>query len=142
MYDADTKLTRFGYRDYDASTGQWTAKDPIGFDGGDSNLYGYVLGDPVGFVDPSGLQSTKGWLDFFSMGKKTNRKVDAYYKAYSGSSLTKICQEGYANIRYWCDNENTKEGSCDTDTKSVYCTNAISEWSDTCQYTGVDWAVH
>jgi RHS repeat-associated protein len=55
LYDPDTKLTRFGYRDYDAYTGKWTAKDPIGFDGGDSNLYGYVLGDPVDFVDPEGL---------------------------------------------------------------------------------------
>jgi len=54
LYDSDTKLTRFGYRDYDAYTGKWTAKDPIGFGGGDSNLYGYVLGDPVGFVDPTG----------------------------------------------------------------------------------------
>ena len=54
MYDEDTKLTRFGYRDYDASTGKWTAKDPIGFDGGDSNLYGYVLGDPVNGIDPLG----------------------------------------------------------------------------------------
>ena len=55
LYDTDTKLTRFGYRDYDAYTGKWTAKDPIGFSGGDSNLYGYVLGDPVNFVDPEGL---------------------------------------------------------------------------------------
>jgi len=54
LYDADSKLTRFGYRDYDAYTGKWTAKDPIGFQGGDSNLYGYVLGDPVNFVDPTG----------------------------------------------------------------------------------------
>ena len=55
LYDFDTKLTRFGYRDYDAQTGKWTAKDPIGFNGGDTNLYGYVLGDPVGFVDALGL---------------------------------------------------------------------------------------
>jgi len=55
LYDTDTKLTRFGYRDYDAYTGKWTAKDPIGFDGGDSNLYGYVLGDPVNLIDPWGL---------------------------------------------------------------------------------------
>jgi len=54
LYDKDTKLTRFGYRDYDAYTGKWTAKDPIDFGGGDSNLYGYVLGDPVNFVDPTG----------------------------------------------------------------------------------------
>ncbi len=55
LYDPDTKLTRFGYRDYDADTGKWTAKDPIGFDGGDMNLYGYVLGDPVNLIDPEGL---------------------------------------------------------------------------------------
>ena len=59
LYDQDTKLTRFGYRDYDAYTGKWTAKDPIGFAGGDSNLYGYVLGDPVGLVDPEGLAPFK-----------------------------------------------------------------------------------
>ena len=55
LYDQDTKLTGFGYRDYDAQTGKWTAKDPIGFNGGDINLYGYVLGDPVNLVDPWGL---------------------------------------------------------------------------------------
>ena len=46
---------RFGARDYDAETGRWTAKDPILFDGGDSNLYGYVLQDPANGIDPSGL---------------------------------------------------------------------------------------
>ena len=55
LYDPDTKLTHFGFREYDAYTGKWTAKDPIGFNGGDTNLYGYVLGDPVNGVDPSGL---------------------------------------------------------------------------------------
>jgi RHS repeat-associated protein len=54
-YDKDTKLTKFGYRDYDSYTGRWTSKDPIDFEGGDSNLYGYVVGDPVNGVDPEGL---------------------------------------------------------------------------------------
>jgi RHS repeat-associated protein len=31
LYDRDTKLTRFGARDYDTATGRWTAKDPIRF---------------------------------------------------------------------------------------------------------------
>ena len=57
LYDPDTRLTRFGARDYDAETGRWTAKDSILFDGGDSNLYGYVLQDPVNGIDPEGLQS-------------------------------------------------------------------------------------
>jgi RHS repeat-associated protein len=54
LYDNDTGLIRFGYRDYDTITGKWTAKDPIGFDGGDTSLYGYVLSDPVNFIDPTG----------------------------------------------------------------------------------------
>jgi len=48
-------MTRFGARDYDAETASWITKDPIQFDGGNSNLYGYVLGDPVNFIDPTGL---------------------------------------------------------------------------------------
>ncbi len=54
LYDKDTGLVRFGQRDYDAQIGRWTAKDPILFDGGDSNLYGYVLADPINVIDPNG----------------------------------------------------------------------------------------
>jgi len=60
LYDPDTKLTRFGARDYDAETGRWTAKDPISFAGGDTNLYGYVLNDPVNWLDPWGLEFIAG----------------------------------------------------------------------------------
>ncbi|ACE86231.1 Rhs family protein [Cellvibrio japonicus Ueda107] len=55
LKDDDTGLIRFGYRDYDPETGRWTARDPIGFEGGDTNLYGYVLGDPINWVDIDGL---------------------------------------------------------------------------------------
>ncbi len=55
LYDQDTKLTRFGARDYDSDAGRWTAKDPIRFRGGNANLYGYVIDDPNDLVDPSGL---------------------------------------------------------------------------------------
>jgi len=58
LYDYQTGLVRFGARDYDASTGRWLAKDPVGFSGGDTNLYGYVLNDPINFTDPLG---TDGW---------------------------------------------------------------------------------
>jgi len=55
IHDAHTQLTRFGARDYDATTGRWTSKDPIGFSGGATNLYEYAAGDAVNFRDPSGL---------------------------------------------------------------------------------------
>jgi len=54
LYDQHTQLTRFGARDYDAQTGRWTNKDPIRFEGGDTNLYGYVVNDPVNYYDLNG----------------------------------------------------------------------------------------
>jgi RHS repeat-associated protein len=56
LYDKHTGLIRFGHRDYDPATGRWTAKDPILFAGGDINLYGYCLNDPVNAVDHLGLR--------------------------------------------------------------------------------------
>ena len=69
LYDPDTGLVRFGARDYDPYCGRWTAKDPIGFNGG-LNLYGYNLNDPVNFIDPLGFGPGTEWrhwnlLDFF-----------------------------------------------------------------------------
>jgi len=54
LYDRDTKLVRFGARDYDAETGRWTEKDTILFGGGDANLYGYVVNDPANLSDAYG----------------------------------------------------------------------------------------
>ncbi|AFY03088.1 RHS repeat domain-containing protein [Bdellovibrio bacteriovorus] len=54
LVDHDTKLVRFGARDYDPEVGRWTSKDPILFKGGDTNLFGYVENDPVNFADASG----------------------------------------------------------------------------------------
>lgn len=61
LYDRDTGLVRFGARDYDPETGRWTAKDPILFDGDQSNLYAYVGDDPINRLDPSG-RSWDYWL--------------------------------------------------------------------------------
>jgi RHS repeat-associated protein len=55
IYDPETKLTRFNARDYDAETGRWTAKDPMLFWGGDTDLFAYLRNDPLNTVDPTGL---------------------------------------------------------------------------------------
>jgi len=40
------------------------SEDPIGFAGGDLNLYAYVGGSPLMRVDPSGLKCGSGWSDW------------------------------------------------------------------------------
>lgn len=59
LFDAQTGLVHFGARDYEPATGRWTARDPLLFGGGDTNLYEYVGGDPINSIDPLGLHSLK-----------------------------------------------------------------------------------
>jgi RHS repeat-associated protein len=58
LYDRDTKLVRFGARDYDAEAGRWTTKDPVRIRSNSSNLYEYVSNDPVNLMDSLGLENT------------------------------------------------------------------------------------
>lgn len=58
IYDSETKLVRFGVRDYEPRIGRWTSKDPIRFKGGDENLYGYVVQNPINWVDSNGNYAT------------------------------------------------------------------------------------
>ena len=56
MYDPDTGLLHFGYREYDPTIGRFISPDPLGYAGGDVDLYGYCLDDPINFVDRDGLK--------------------------------------------------------------------------------------
>jgi RHS repeat-associated protein len=54
IFDEATGLVRFGARDYDGEIGRWLGKDPVGFNGGQTNLYAYVKNDPINIIDSSG----------------------------------------------------------------------------------------
>ena len=54
-YDEKTGLFYYGYRFYAPAMGRWVNRDPLGFYGGDLNLYGFVQNNPVNFTDPKGL---------------------------------------------------------------------------------------
>jgi RHS repeat-associated protein len=50
------KPSHFGAREGATKMGRWTNKDPIGFAGGDTDVYAYVGNDPVNLTDPSGKE--------------------------------------------------------------------------------------
>jgi len=97
IYDQHTGLVRFGARDYDPQTGRWTAKDPILFEGGDVNLYGYVLNDPINLIDPGGeagsiFEKIKEYFYKAEVVDKAKDAKDIYDAAKdkeSGKKLTK-----------------------------------------------------
>ena len=49
-----TGLYLFRYRNYSPSLGTWISQDPAGYING-ANTYQFVMSNPVGNVDPSGL---------------------------------------------------------------------------------------
>ena len=72
LYDSDTGLVHFGARDYDPETGRWISKDPIEFGGGDTNLYGYVIDDPINRTDSLGLYALGISLDISTINPFTS----------------------------------------------------------------------
>lgn len=54
LFDEDTGLQNNLNRWYDAGVGRWLSEDPIGFEGGDGNLYRFVGNNPLDATDPSG----------------------------------------------------------------------------------------
>jgi RHS repeat-associated protein len=99
LYDTQTELVRFGARDYDARSGRWTCKDPIGFGGGVSNMFEYCLNDPVNNFDPSGLQKLDlglGWsgrVDKFNAGGTASHEIHVYNP--SGQEMGIVGKEGW-----------------------------------------------
>jgi RHS repeat-associated protein len=115
LYDPDTRLTRFGARDYDPETGRWTVKDPLLFEGGDTNLYAYALGDPVNRVDPNGRDSVADYFCFLGglllnggvFGVSTDDLVDLCFPGPpdANRSDTNICKDPYTDTENDCDDK-------------------------------------
>ncbi|MEA3306709.1 MAG: RHS repeat-associated core domain-containing protein, partial [Elusimicrobiota bacterium] len=72
-YDSETGLYFYRARYYNSDIGRFLQEDPIGFQGGDLNLYAYVRNNPVNYRDPFGLWYIDigvsiGWFGFSGVG--------------------------------------------------------------------------
>ena len=82
LNDTYTGFVRFGFRDYHPLVGRFTAKDPVGYTGGDNDLWDYCVDDPVSCSDPLGL-----WTQANFDESKVTRDEDG--KFASGDSSRK-----------------------------------------------------
>ena len=80
-----TGLYYYRARYYSASHQRFISEDPMGFGAGESNLYGYVANNPLGYVDPLGLdafvtifRSTKQPFGHAGLGVNTTSTVGFY----------------------------------------------------------------
>jgi RHS repeat-associated protein len=63
-HDSETGLLANRYRYLHPLLGRFTTRDPIGYLGGSMGLYEYVVGNPVGLLDPAGLQGGAVAIDW------------------------------------------------------------------------------
>jgi len=131
-WDKELGLYYYRARYYDPMEGRFISRDPIGFAGGDVNLYGYVLNDPVSFVDPMGLWTyykrwggpnhtagRKGSWDTFSEAfrKDIQRQIDEGWdpaSPYAPKDAQDTCYMHhdicYGECRMRCANDSCSDG--------------------------------
>jgi len=66
-WDKETGLYYYRARYYDPMEGRFVSRDPIGFAGGDVNLYGYVQNNSINLIDPTG-ESAEACVRRFAFG--------------------------------------------------------------------------
>jgi RHS repeat-associated protein len=85
--DADTGLMYYRARFYDPQTGRFISEDPLGFGGGDINLYGYVWQSPLRFRDPLGLDGGLAPSDIADVADKGLQTIQGYLLALNPDAV-------------------------------------------------------
>jgi len=81
-FDASTDDYNFRNRDYSPALGRWVENDPLGFGGGQTNLYGAEGDNPTNNTDPTGTD----WNDVINLWK------------FRGDAWEAIKERGFPNV--------------------------------------------
>lgn len=107
-FDEGTGLHYNWNRYYDPGTGRYTQVDPIGFRGGDVDLFRYALNNPINKVDPIGLYEVcpnltvsfnQEWNYFYNKLRETAYNIGSAATIALGTLTTLITENpktGYA----------------------------------------------
>ena len=85
-----TSFIHMNARLYDYGSGVFTSTDPLFADmqrAGGLNAYGYVYGNPFGFVDPSGMGGENSALSYAISDERNTKPLEALTKEISNASL-------------------------------------------------------
>lgn len=107
----ETGLYYYRARHYSPKWGRFVSQDPIGFAGGDANLYAYVANDPVNFTDPPGLQKCPLVFDEKKFAEDAAKRVaEKTAKEAAKRKDIKALKEHDASKEYRDANKPSKEG--------------------------------
>ncbi len=114
-FDRETNLHYNYFRDYDPSTGRYVEADPIGLDGG-LNIYAYANQNPMMFVDPLGMESSRPggasiW-DLLMRGKNRGGKLKCH-KTKPTYQTCKACCQAKAQSGNYLEIGTDCEADCD-----------------------------
>lgn len=116
IWDAEIGLYDYRARTYAPSLGRFIQKDPIGFAGGDANLYGYTQQNPVNYTDPTGLLTSAGALAHYLGGSGTALSMQFNEINTSSVRVTRFLQV-QSELKRGCGNRTVR-----IDSRSSYST--------------------
>ncbi len=122
-YDSETGLYYYRARYYDPEAGRFVSKDPIGFAGGDVNVYGYVGNNPILLTDPEGLYYNKAVKILSWLLKKGIQYAKNRAKGEAGRRINKEIADG----KYDPQEEDTDNDGIPNfmDPESEYCNSSF-----------------